>query len=380
MVRGGWRWVAGLGLAVMVVACANAGDAGEAGDGDGSLGAQPGPQPPGSAPSMVPPGSDALTRMPSAGSAAPPPATGDEPAVTPADDGTGGDDVSMDGPQSTPPEAATVTPPAGAPCNGKAGAAGTSMRSVMNGALNRTFLVHIPASLDPNTAAPVVFVHHGFTMSGQIMLDLTGFADVADREGFIAVFPDGGGAAPWNVGTGICGVGAVVAGVEDDFAFVDKMIESVDADHCVDRERVMTTGFSMGGYFSNHIGCQHGGTKIRAIAPHSGGTYAGDCPGDPIPVMLLHGTGDALITPNCGTDARDQWLTRNGCSSEFESRQVQGGTCDWYMGCPPGGQVVMCQFNGMAHAWAGAPQGLYGSGPAFESATELVWDFFSQNL
>ncbi|MDH5673933.1 MAG: hypothetical protein OEZ06_17380 [Myxococcales bacterium] len=301
------------------------------------------------------------------------------PATGEMSDGTDGNTGGTGGTGDTSSGGGTPSP-AGAPCTGKPGAPGTNSHSVMNGALNRTYIVHIPESLDPNAAAPVLFVHHGFTMSGQVMVDLTGFKGIADREGFIAVFPDGAGATPWNVGTGVCGVGGAVAGVEDDFGFVDKMLDAIEADHCVDRERVMTTGFSMGGYFSNHIGCQEGGSKIRAIAPHSGGTYSGDCSGAPLPVMLLHGTGDALITPDCGTGARDLWVQRNGCSSEFETRPVMGGHCEWHNGCPEGGQVVMCLFDGMAHAWAGAPQGLYGSGPAFDDASELIWDFFKQNL
>ena len=135
----------------------------------------------------------------------------------------------------------------------------------------------------------------------------------------------------------------------------------------------------MGGYFSNHIGCQEG-QRIRAIAPHSGGTYPGECGGAPIPVMLLHGTGDLLIVQECGTGARDLWLERNGCSSEYERRPVKGGNCDWYQGCPENAQVVMCLFDGMPHAWAGAPQGLYGAGPNYENASEMIWDFFKQQF
>lgn len=272
-------------------------------------------------------------------------------------------------------------PAAPAACAGMAGAPGTNARSVMNGTLNRTFLVHVPPTLDPNTPAPILFAFHGFTMTGQIMHDLTAFTTVADREGFIAVFPDGGGGAPWNVGTGICGVGAIVAGAEDDLGFLDKMVESVAADQCVDRERVFVTGFSMGGYFSNHVGCQKA-DSIRAIAPASGGTYAGDCAGGPLPVLLLHGTSDALISPMCGTQARDLWVVRNGCSTEFDMLPVTGGHCERHKGCPAGGQVTLCLFDGMAHGWAGAsqqgPTAFYGGGTQFENATELVWKFFAE--
>jgi polyhydroxybutyrate depolymerase len=292
--------------------------------------------------------------------------------------GTAGDGAGGTGGSAGPPSSSAE------PCTGKSGAPGDSTRMVMNGTLNRRFIVHIPASADPNQPLPVLFVHHGFTMTGQIMKDITGFDAIADSERFIAVYPDGGSAAPWNVGTGICGVGGLVAGVEDDFAFVRKMLESIEADQCVDHGRVFTTGFSMGGYFSNHMGCQNGKSLVRAVAPHSGGTYPGTCPGAPLPVMIVHGTADGLITPNCGTGARDLWVQRNGCSTEFDMRPVMGGRCEWYKNCPAGGQVVYCAFEGMAHGWAGAPttgaNGFYGGGMQFQSASRLIWDFFKEQF
>jgi poly(3-hydroxybutyrate) depolymerase len=252
------------------------------------------------------------------------------------------------------------------------------------GALQRTFKLHVPDNLDPNAPAPVLFVFHGFTMTGQIMEDITGFDAVADSEGFVVAYPDGGDAAPWNVGEGICGVGGFVAGVEDDFGFIDAMLADIEATQCIDHQHVFATGFSMGGYFSNHIGCQLGGGKFRAVAPHSGGTYPGECPGAPTPIMILHGTADALITPDCGTGARDLWVQRNGCSTEVEMRPAMGGHCEWHKDCPPDGQVVLCTFDDMAHGWAGAStsgaNGLYGGGDQYQSATQLVWDFFREQF
>lgn len=325
------------------------------------------------APTASPAGAGAGGTDGAAGTTAAPTAgTGGVGAIVPPVAGNSGDQAGSGG-SGTPPTTAM-------PCSGKTAKPGTSTRSLMSGALLRTFNVHIPAGIDANAPVPLLFVHHGFTMSGQIMQDLTGFDAIADSEKFVVVYPDGGGAAPWNVGTGVCGVGAVVAGIEDDFAFVDAMVANVAADQCIDESRIFTTGFSMGGYFSNHIGCQRGHSRVRAVAPHSGGTYPGDCPGAPLPVMIVHGTGDALITPDCGQNARDLWVQRNGCQADFDTIMVTGGHCERYKGCPAGGQVEACFFDGMAHAWAGGVAGLYGTGPGYESASKLIWDFFKAQL
>jgi poly(3-hydroxybutyrate) depolymerase len=60
------------------------------------------------------------------------------------------------------------------------------------------YITHYPAGLDPKTPVPLVFVAHGFTMSGAVMQSLTDFDAVADRDKFVVVYPDGdGGAFPW---------------------------------------------------------------------------------------------------------------------------------------------------------------------------------------
>jgi poly(3-hydroxybutyrate) depolymerase len=109
-------------------------------------------------------------------------------------------------------------------------------------------------------------------MSGEDMKTLTSWTEIADEEGIVVVFPDGGGFAPWNVGEKtVCSAGEVVNDTtQDDFGFVENMIENIDQAVCVDRTKVFVTGFSMGGYFTNNIAC-HRPNLVRAVAPHSGG-------------------------------------------------------------------------------------------------------------
>ncbi len=132
---------------------------------------------------------------------------------------------------------------AGDACTSPTAATGTREHTIVHDGLERTFLVHVPATLDPAAPAPVVFVHHGFTMSGEIMVGLTGFAEIADREGFVAVFPDGEGAYPWNAGENTC-AGGPVDHETDDIGFVEAMLDVVASEACVDRDAVFVTGFS----------------------------------------------------------------------------------------------------------------------------------------
>ena len=256
-------------------------------------------------------------------------------------------------------------------CGRKPGAVrGRTSQRLQAAGLDRTFLYYAPPNLDPATPAPVVVVAHGWLMSGQQMIDLTGFEEIADREGFVVFFPDGEPASPgpWNVGDGACpsNLGVLPLAVGDDQAFIDAMLNFAEADRCLDREHVFVTGFSMGGYFSNETGCLR--SDVAAVAPHSGGSHELEsCPGARKPVLVLHGTMDGLIPVTCGEQARERWARRNGCSAEVDTTPVLGGRCEYSKNCPDGAQVALCLFEGMDHVWA---SGMY------ESSSELVWSFF----
>jgi polyhydroxybutyrate depolymerase len=265
-------------------------------------------------------------------------------------------------------------------CSGKPGALrGKSNQMLSAGGLARTFVHYAPAHLRPNEPAPVVIVAHGWLQTGQAMYDLAQYQKIADREGFVLMYPDGEPASvgPWNVGVGACPSTLLVlpTATGDDQAFIDAMLDFADADQCVDRHHVFVTGFSMGGYFTNETGCLR--SNVAAIGPHSGGSHdLTACPVLRKPVILFHGMSDGLIPVACGTEARERWVARNGCSAEVDSVAVMGGHCEYSKGCPADGQVALCLFDGMDHGWAGG-QGSYGF-PEYESASELGWAFFKK--
>ncbi|HKP63377.1 MAG TPA: PHB depolymerase family esterase [Polyangiales bacterium] len=284
-------------------------------------------------------------------------------------------------------------------CSGKPGALrGRSMQALMAGGLNRSFLYYAPPTLDPNTPAPVVIVPHGFMMTADMMFEITRYSELADREKIIVLFPNGQPAAslldgPWNVGAPECAssLGVLPVAKGDDNAFIDAMLSFAEADQCLDRSHIFMTGFSMGGYFSNHTGCVR--PDIRAVAPHSGGVHdLSMCTSMNKPVLVMHFEGDALIPYNCGSQARDRWVALNKCQAAGPmTTPVKSGRCEYYNGCQAGGQVGMCSFMIPAgrsepypgHAWSGGSKDGAAGGanfaiPETESATELSWAFFKK--
>ncbi len=273
---------------------------------------------------------------------------------------------------------------------------GLSQREVTIDGLRRTYLVYLPAGVEPATPIPLVLVFHGYTMSGQLMHDITEYTTLADTEHIALAFPDGQGGpsssgAPWNVGSGVCPsfFGAPPTATGNDFALLDSIKADIADDQCLDRDHLFATGFSMGGYFAHHLGCMR--PDVRAVAPHSGGTGDLDqCITGPTPIIMFHGLSDSLVPAGCDdpeappvagvTPAATAWAQKNGCATTTTSRVVEGGTCVRYDGCPANGQVELCTFPGMGHCWAGgAPgSGIYAC-PSAASATTLQWEFFKQN-
>lgn len=180
--------------------------------------------------------------------------------------------------------------------------------------LNREYILHIPASYDPNVACPLILSLHGL---GDNIANFSqaGLHQVADTANFIVVtpqaiefsylgFPVG---TAWN-----SGVGAYVDGSSigfpitdtvfpnediDDVSFLNALIDAISADFNVDMERVYATGFSMGGFMSNRLAVELN-NKIAAIASVSGtlGANVNTINATPIPVMHIHGTADATIS------------------------------------------------------------------------------------
>lgn len=129
-----------------------------------------------------------------------------------------------------------------------AAAPGNHQESLDLGGLKRTFIVHVPPTFDGKTKLPVVIMLHGAGGSGAGADTETGWGAKADREGFIAVFPDGTPPRPelparflvnprlWNDGSGRGGAKA------DDIGFISAIIDWVESRYEADPARIYCTG------------------------------------------------------------------------------------------------------------------------------------------
>lgn len=321
---------------------------------------------------------------------APPPAADSdaEPsdAGTPIDEPDAAEDL-----DAAPVDAASPSdseaPMDGASSSPGCGAAAPSADSLEleHDGLARTALVHVPIGYDANRPTPLVLAFHGYGQSAAEMRSFSQLTEVADREGFIAVFPEGTGfIRSWNGGT-CCGT--AIATAVDDVGFAGAIIDRLEDMLCVDTLRVYATGMSNGGFLAHRLACELSG-RITAIAPVAGVIGMTSCsPSRPVPVLQFHGTAD-LVVPYLGNgfaypsvaSTVDDWVMRNRCSSGpttyFERDDVE---CEAWSGCANEVEVRLCTVSTGGHTWPGGlPLPLLGRTTDTISASDEMWSFFER--
>ncbi|MFN8332099.1 MAG: hypothetical protein U0T81_12935 [Saprospiraceae bacterium] len=55
--------------------------------------------------------------------------------------------------------------------------------------VKREYIVHVPPNYDSTKKVPVVFMLHGTSGDGELMYATSGWVEMSNKEGFIAVFP-----------------------------------------------------------------------------------------------------------------------------------------------------------------------------------------------
>lgn len=252
---------------------------------------------------------------------------------------------------------------------------------------DREYIVHVPSNY-ARAAAPVVFNFHGWNSNAAAQQTRSRMDATADREGFIAVYPQGIEDS-FNAGGSCCGP-ALDQNV-DEAAFVRAMLDDLERELCVDRKRVYSTGMSNGGFLSYRFACEATGL-FAAIAPVAAIVSVPTCaPSRPIPVLHFHGSSDAFVPINGRPSLNppvpsleqtiDAWLQHDGCTGSpvvtFQNGEV---TCEAWTNCDGGAEVEKCVIDGGGHTWPGGePIPLFGKTTQDISASDHMWDFFSRH-
>lgn len=275
---------------------------------------------------------------------------------------------------------------------------GCDVRRLEVDGFNRRYLLRTPSSYDGSQELPLVIAMHGRLGNARSMARSSGFDELMDQAGFIAVYPDGYRRS-WADGRG--GGPADEAGV-DDVAFFDALLEAVVDEVRVDPTRVYLAGISNGGMMAQLLACERTEslTAVASIIASMPEVVHGGCtPRAPVSMLLMNGTEDPLVPYEGGAvDSDNQgvvlstdatiayWVEHDGCGGdpeEWDLDEADDGTAihhQRWAGCQAGTAVELYQIIGGGHTWPGGPQyakeDRIGTVSQELVAAETIWTFF----
>lgn len=268
------------------------------------------------------------------------------------------------------------------------------------GGATRSYVQFVPETHRPEPL-PLVVALHGRFGTGEDMARLTGFNGLAEREDFIALYPDGLD-GEWNYVQGIPGY----PDGPDDVAFLDALVQRVAAEVEVDLERIYVTGFSNGGFMAERLACSAPDryAAFAAVAAAGFGGMERVCPeGRPIRLLFIHGTFDrnipfnGLVREMAGRsvpilysvpDTLAFWAERGSCDPDLQAERLPSLRrapetevhTFTFLGCAEGAALKLYAVGRGGHNWPGRP-GLIPEEIAGVVSTELdasrvIWAFF----
>ena len=282
--------------------------------------------------------------------------------------------------------------------------------------VTRRFRVYVP-----NTQAPVaiVFVLHGGGGQGAKIADpgshpASVFTTVADREGFIVVYPEGLPGTDGNPSWNDCRSDSKISSTADDVGFLSALVTQMQSAYGLDRGQAFMAGGSNGALMTYRFADERS-DLIAAIATSSGNLPAAPDPGacltgpsTQLAVLMTHGTEDPQMPPeggcvsnfggacNRGTvigqeETRDQWLAYAGLTGVEPTIESVGGDYgeqgaadqhDYRLGQA---HVEWWRLNGAGHSMPSQtvllePTAQTGEQNQSIEFAEISWEFFKETL
>ncbi len=176
--------------------------------------------------------------------------------------------------------------------------AGPGAESVLIQGQLRTFQRYTPNSvLVRGKRAPVVIALHGASGTADHLQGYLGLNAVADREGFVAVYPQGENNR-WNDGREPKNKADGETSTADDVTFLNTLADALVVQGVADPKRIYVLGLSNGGFMALSLACSDGArfAAFGAVIASMPVATASTCkPQATAPVVMINGTEDQLV-------------------------------------------------------------------------------------
>ncbi len=269
----------------------------------------------------------------------------------------------------------------------------------------RNYYVHLPNKEKMNQPVPLLFHLHGGggTAEGTPELTFGRFDELADRDGFIVVYPNAI-EKNWNDGRKSDDVKSWREDI-DDVGFIIAIIDELKTKYKIDEQRIFTTGMSNGGFMSGRLACDRADIFRGAaiLTAQISKDYLPSCnPAQPLAILVMNGTEDKIVPYDGGQitilkktrgeilsteEFVDFWKGKNKCTAEKRMvnlpNKLDDGTTisiKEYSGCANRGALIFYKIEGGGHTWPGGKQYLgekwIGKTSLEINACEVIWDYF----
>ena len=245
----------------------------------------------------------------------------------------------------------------------------TKQLSVATQSGTRDYGVHLPSGFKNNQYYPVVFYFGG---KGGTHIQGEAVSGLNDLP-VIAIYPaptmSTDGRWAWQ--------SAPYSSSSDDVAFTKNILESIQANLCIDRTRVYAMGMSNGGGIVSLLSCEMPKT-FAAVGLGAAALYypaAGCVPSEPVPLINIHGDADGIVpyygSPTRKLPAIDSWMQwraeKNRCLPLPQSRPAASltiTTTTW-LSCGNNATVENVRIQNGGHTWN-------------NEIRDIAWQFMSQ--
>jgi polyhydroxybutyrate depolymerase len=261
---------------------------------------------------------------------------------------------------------------------------------IVSSGQQRAYLVHVPKGYDGTKAVPLVISIHGAGGWPAQQMRLSGWNDIADREGFLVVYPSGferGSPRKWGV--------PVDGQRERDVQFITDLIDSLGKEYRIDPRRIYADGLSNGGSMAYVLSCTLANrvAAVGMVAAAQVMRWQSCSAARAVPVISFHGTADRIVPYRGGSSSMTRWrfpdveawtagwARRNGCDGNARVTSLAADvTKREYVQCAGDASVVLYNVKDGGHTWPGSepmPEWFVGRTTASVDATEEIWKFFA---
>lgn len=269
----------------------------------------------------------------------------------------------------------------------------------------RSYSIHVPDSYDPATPTPLVLTFHGAGMTGSAQEAVSNWNTVADREGFIVVYPTARealvpgyatghrrGMDVWRVTKPFFDDDGIMRARTPDVLFVVNLLRRLGKRYNIDPRRIYANGLSNGGGMSWLLSCTLSDQIAAVGLVGAAYTIATDwcAKRPPVPAIMFHGTADSFTKyhggkvwiaprpfPSIPAISRE-WADRNECRTHTDSSVASDVVRRQWRNCVA--DLELYTIEGGGHTWPGGPPLIpeWFAGRTTQSidASALMWEFF----